>query len=86
MAHDGNLRIQHGTNHFETLLPAFELHRLGVALPDETSGIVDRFFGGGVIAEPWHVADDERIGRGAGDSLGVIDHLVNGHAEGVAST
>ena len=86
VTHDRNLSVEDSTDHIESLLATFELDRLGVALTDEPSRIVNRFFRSRVVAEPRHIANDQRTRFRTGDRGGVIDHLIDGHAEGVVAT
>ncbi|CAB4951672.1 unannotated protein [freshwater metagenome] len=78
MTHDGDLGIDEGLDHRETLPAAFELDALG-ASADELGGIANRVLDRHVIAEPRHVGDDQRGRLGAGHCGGVMRHI--GHRD-----
>ncbi len=64
------------------LRAALELHGLGAG-PDEPGGVDHRVLDRHVVAEPREVGHDQRRRLGPGDGRRVVDHVVDGHLEGV---
>ena len=82
MAHDRDLGVDEGLDHRDALTTALELDALGTG-PDECRGVAHRVLDRDVVAEPRHVGDDQRRGRGPGHRCRVMRHIGHRDLQGV---
>ena len=65
---------------------AFQLHSLGPGLLKEPARVRERLVNVSVIRKKRQVGHKERARLGPGDGLGVVEHVLHGHAHGVRQT
>ena len=81
MAHDRDLGIEDGLDHWNPLLPTLELYGFGATLPDQSPGVAHRVLGSGVKAQPGHIDHDQRRRGRPLDRSSMDNHLIEAHSE-----
>ena len=80
--HHRDLGGDEGLDHRDPDGPPLELHGVGAG-PDQGGAVADGVRRVEVVAEPRKVAHEQRLGLGPGHRRGVVDHVVDGHLQGV---
>ena len=83
MCHHGNSGGHQGRDNRGLRGSTFELHGLAARLLENAPGAFDRLVGAQVIAGERHIDDHQRVMHGSAYHLGVVDHLVERHRQGV---
>ena len=81
MSRDGDLGVDDATDEVGPFLAAFDFYCLRAPFFDEACGIAHGFVRADVVGAERHVGYQQGIFHGAPDSLGVVQHLVNGDRE-----
>ena len=84
--HDGDAGGHHGGNLRAHLFAAFQLHAVRAAFLEQAAGVAYGIGDADLVGQERHVADDQGVLRAAGDGGAVVDHVFDGHGQGVLVT
>ena len=86
MSHDRDTRIDKAGDGRRERGATFNFHGLDAAFLEEAPAVAEEFREAVVGEAEGEVADHEGFGLGPSDGGGVVDHHVQGHADGIGES